>query len=224
MKFKYLGHSSFLVDTGKAQLLFDPFITPNELAKNIDISTLNPDYILISHGHEDHLADAEAIAKQSGAVIISNFEIVSWYGAKGIEKGHPMNHGGQWNFDFGTVKYVQAAHSSTLPDGQSGGNPGGFIITADNGFTFYFAGDTALMHDMKIWGEQYKFDVVLLPVGDNFTMGIDDAYLASEFLQCNQVIAMHFDTFPYIKINHEKAKQKFSNKKFFLPEIGEEIT
>ncbi len=224
MKVTYYGHSCFGVETGGKKLLFDPFITPNELAKSIDVNTVEADYILISHGHEDHLADAEAIAKRTGAKIVSNFEIVTWFAQKGVENGHPMNHGGHWSFDFGTVQYVNAIHSSTLPDGTPGGNPGGFIIQTDEG-TFYFAGDTALTKDMQLFGEQNNFSFVMLPLGDNFTMGIDDAVIAAEYLQCKRVVGMHYDTFPYIVIDKQQAADKFSQagNELILIEIGNTV-
>lgn len=210
MKITYYGHSCFQIDLADKVLLFDPFIRANELAKDVDINEIKPDYILITHGHQDHVADAEQIAKNSGATIISNFEIVSWYENKGIQ-GHPMNFGGRWSFDFGTVHYVQAVHSSVLPDGTYGGNPGGFIIESQE-TTFYYAGDTALFYDMKLWGEKFNFDFIFLPIGDNFTMGVDDAITASDFLKCNQVVGMHYDTFGFIKINHEQALNAFKAK------------
>ena len=129
MNITYYGHSSFNVELNGKNLVFDPFISPNELASNIDVNSIKADYVLLSHGHEDHVADAEAIAKANDATVVSTFEIVTWYGAKGV-KGHPMNTGGQWNFDFGTVKCVTAMHSSVLPDGTYGGNPMGFVVTA----------------------------------------------------------------------------------------------
>lgn len=224
MELTYYGHSCFLLDTGVAKILFDPFITPNELAKHIDISTIHPDYILVSHGHEDHVADAIQIANQNDSTIVSNFEVVSWFQNKGVAKGHPMNLGGQWNFNFGKVKYVNAVHSSVMPDGAYGGNPGGFIIQAE-GKTIYFAGDTALHYDMKLLAEMYKIDYALLPIGDNFTMGIEEAIKAADFIQCNNIIGMHFDTFGYIKIDHQAAKEAFSKKgkNLQLVEIGKTI-
>lgn len=223
MEITYYGHSCFKINCKETGLLFDPFITPNELAKDINIDNIKTDFILISHGHEDHLADAERIAKQNNAKIISNFEIVSWFGKKGIE-GHPMNHGGKWKFNFGTVKFVNAIHSSTLPDGSNGGNPGGFIVYVDDK-TFYFAGDTALTYDMKIWGEQEKFDFLMLPIGDNFTMGVDDAIEAAKYLNCNKVIAMHYDTFPYIVIDKKYAKEQFQKAgiELIMINIGESL-
>ena len=142
MKVNYLGHSCFLIFFNEKKLLIDPFITGNELAKNIDISGIKCDYILITHGHQDHLLDVELIANNNNAMIISNHEIVSWYQTRGLN-GHGMNHGGKFNFDFGTVKFVSAIHSSVLPDGCYGGNPGGFVIYGNNN-SFYHAGDTAL--------------------------------------------------------------------------------
>ncbi len=221
----YYGHACFEVHIGGKKLLFDPFITGNELASDIDITTINPDYILITHGHQDHVLDVAAIAKQSGAKIISNFEIVSWFGNQGFENVHPMNHGGAFEFDFGTVKYVQAFHTSSLPDGSYGGQPGGFVITHADG-AFYHSGDTALTYDMKLIGEQFNLDFAMLCLGDNFTMGVDDAAKAADFIQCDTIIGMHFDTFPPIMIDHDQAIKKFNaaGKKLILPEIGQTLS
>lgn len=225
MKITYYGQSSFGIEMNGKNLIFDPFISPNELAKSIDVNSLPADYILLSHGHQDHVADAESIAKRTGATIISNFEIVSWYGEKGIN-GHPLNHGGSWNFDFGNVKYVNAVHSSVLPDGTYGGNPGGFVIS-NGGNTFYFAGDTALTWDMKLIPMTGpKLDFAILPIGDNFTMGINDAIIASDFIDCNKIIGCHYDTFGYIEIDHAAAKKAFADrgKELILIEIGDALT
>lgn len=226
MKATYYGHSCFNVEVSGCNLLFDPFISQNELAKNIDVKKISADYILVSHGHEDHLADAATIAKRTNATVISNYEIAVWHHSKhGVQNYHPMNHGGKWKFEFGTVKYVNAVHSSTLPDGTSGGNPGGFVIDSTDG-AFYYSGDTALTYDMKLIGESYRLKAVFLAIGDNFTMGIDDAIVASEFVKCNTVIGMHYDTFGYIKIDHNEAKEKFSKagKTLHLLEIGTSIS
>ncbi|MBK9449648.1 MAG: metal-dependent hydrolase [Bacteroidetes bacterium] len=224
MIFKYYGHSCFAIEVAGKTLLFDPFISGNPLAGNVQLADIKADYILISHAHGDHVADAVALAKQTGATCVSNYEIITWLQNQGVAKGHPMNHGGQWKFEFGTVKYVNAVHSSSFPDGSYGGNPGGFIVDTVEG-TFYFAGDTALTADMKIWGKQFEFDFVVLPIGDNFTMGIDDAAKAADFLRCEKVIGVHFDTFPYIVVDHELAKHTFqkAGSKLFLPEIGKSI-
>ena len=209
MKVTFYGHSTVMVEVGGSKILFDPFITPNEKAAHIDINTLKPDYILISHGHGDHVADAVAIAQNSGATVVSNFEIVNWFGAQGIDKGHPMNHGGKWKFDFGTVKMVNAIHTSSMPDGSYGGNPAGFVADTAEG-AFYFAGDTALTYDMKLIADEYDLKFAILPIGDNFTMGIEDAVRAAEFVNCKEILGIHFDTFGYIVIDHEAAKAKFS--------------
>ncbi len=222
MKLTYFGHSCFLIEFGGKKLLFDPFISPNELAKDIDINSIEADYILLSHGHEDHVADAETIAKRTGATIIATFEIVTWYGKKGL-KGHPMNTGGKWKFDFGTVKMVSAVHSSVLPDGTYAANPVGFVISNDEN-AFYFAGDTALTWDMKLIPMTCpKLDLAILSIGDNFTMGYEDAIIASDFIECNKIIGCHFDTFGYVKVDHEVAKTAFEakGKELMLPVIGE---
>jgi len=225
MKVTFYGHACFGIEVSGKHLLFDPFITGNDLAKDIDIASIPADYILLSHGHADHVIDAAAIAKNTNATIVSNFEIVSWFQAQHkIEKGHPMNHGGSWKFDFGTVKYVNAVHSSVLPDGSYGGNPGGFVITTDE-CSFYYAGDTALTMDMKLIPLWAKLDVAFLPIGDNFTMGIDDAVHAAGFIECNKVVGMHYDTFGFIKIDPEEAKRKFADAgcTLLLPAIGANI-
>lgn len=224
MEVTYYGHACFAVKVGNYHLLFDPFITPNELAKLVKVNELACDYVFISHGHEDHLADAESILKRTNSTIVSNYEIATWFAAKGIKKYHPMNFGGQWNFDFGSIKYVKAEHSSVLPDGTYGGNPGGFIVKTKTG-NFYYAGDTALHYDMKLIGEYEKIDFAVLPIGDNFTMGIDDAIRASDFINCNKIIGVHYDTFPYIKINKAEAIKKFADagKELILLNIGDHV-
>ncbi len=224
MQFTFYGHACFAVEVSGKKLLFDPFISPNEKAKAINIDDIEADYILISHGHEDHIADVELIAKRTGAKLISNFEIISWFGKKGIENGHPMNHGGTWSFDFGTVKYVNAVHTSSFPDGSYAGNPGGFVVTSKDK-TFYYAGDTALTMDMKLIGEYESLDFAVLPIGDNFTMGVKDAIIASDFIQCNKIIGIHYDTFGFIEIDRPKAVSDFktNDKELILLEIGEKI-
>ncbi|RLD46023.1 MAG: metal-dependent hydrolase [Bacteroidetes bacterium] len=211
MKLTNYGHACWHIELENAKLLIDPFISPNELAGDINIDTIECDYILITHGHEDHIADVENIAKRTGAKLISNFEIINWFAAKGIENGHPMNIGGKWKFDFGTLTYFTAQHSSVMPDGASGGNPGSFIIETPKE-TFYHAGDTGLMMDMQLIPKLYKLDFAILPIGDNFTMGVDEAIIASDFIDCNNIIAMHYDTFGYILVEKEAAKLKFESK------------
>lgn len=225
IKITYYGHSCFGVLIGGKNLLFDPFISYNELAKSIDTKAIPADYILLSHGHQDHVADAPEIAKRTGATIVSNFEIVSWFQKQGIEKGHPMNHGGKWKFDFGTVKYTYATHSSAMPDGSYGGNPGGFVVQSREG-SFYYSGDTALTMDMQLIPVTCgKLNAALLPIGGNFTMDVEEAILASDFIKCNKIIGLHYDTFGYIKIDHQAAIEAFKakGKELILLNIGESI-
>jgi len=221
----YYGHSTFLVGLENTNILFDPFITPNEKASGIDVDSISADYILLSHGHDDHVADVEAIAKRTGATVVANFEVATWFLQKGIEKYHPMNHGGSKVFDFGKVKFVNAIHSSTLPGGTPGGNPGGFVVQTARE-TFYYAGDTALTYDMKLIADEFDIDFAFLPIGDNFTMGIEDALKAAEFVGTETVIAMHYDTFPYIEINKETTKKAAmeSGIDLIILNIGENIT
>jgi L-ascorbate metabolism protein UlaG (beta-lactamase superfamily) len=223
MKTTYYGQSTIMIETEGKKLLFDPFITPNPAAKDIDITSLKPDYILVSHGHGDHVADLVAIQKDSGAKIICIAEIAGWLGKQGIEDAHGMNIGGGFNFDFGRVKMVNAIHSSTMPDGAAGGNPAGFVITTKDK-KIYFAGDTALTYDMKLL-EDENLDWAFLPIGDNYTMGIDDAIKACSFINCKNVIGVHYDTFPVIKIDLDEAKEKFikAGLNLKLPALGETI-
>ncbi|WP_303317786.1 metal-dependent hydrolase [Flavivirga abyssicola] len=220
MKITFYGHASLGIQVNDVNILVDPFISGNPKASHIDIDQLKADYILVTHAHQDHILDVEAIAKRTGAIVVSNFEIVSYFEKLGIE-GHPMNHGGKWDFDFGIVKYVNAIHTSSFPDGSYGGQPGGFVIEGEHK-NIYIAGDTALTYDMKLIPLQTKLDLAILPIGDNFTMGIDDAILASNFIACDKVLGYHFDTFGYIEIDHEVAKRKFFEKEkdLMLLEIG----
>jgi len=221
MKITYYGHSCFAVEAAGKTLLFDPFITPNPLAKAIDIKTIRADYILISHGHSDHCADAVEIARQTGATIVSNFEVTQWIANAGAPNIHPMNHGGSWRLDFGRIKYVNAIHSSSMGDGAVGGNPGGFVVETKDG-NFYYSGDTALTTDMKLIGESTQLAFAVLCLGDTFTMGIDDAVKAAEFVRCNKIVGVHYDTFPPIKIDRAEAVKKFSDagKELHLLGIG----
>jgi len=206
-------------------LVIDPFITPNEKASHIDISSIKADYILLSHGHQDHIADAETICKATGAKIISNYDIVMWFKEKGLE-GHPMNLGGSWDFDFGNIKLVNAVHSSSFPDGSYAGNPVGFVISNKEG-CFYFSGDTALTMDMQLIPKTSpSLDFAILCIGDNFTMGYQDAILASEFIACDKIVACHYDTFGWITIDKEKVIKAFeaNGKEIIFMNISEERT
>jgi L-ascorbate metabolism protein UlaG (beta-lactamase superfamily) len=225
MKFTYYGHSCFAVEIEGKKILFDPFITGNELAKDIDVNKIEADYILISHGHGDHLDDMPSIAKRTGALVVGAYEVMEWAGKQGISNTHPMNFGGTKKFEWGQAKYVQAMHSSVMPDGTYGANPGGFVITSNEG-NFYYSGDTALMMDMQLIPRYAKLDFAVLPLGDNFTMGVEDAIIAAEFIRCNRIIGVHYDTFGYIKIDHQSAKEKFkaAGLELELPAIGETIS
>ncbi len=225
MQLSFYGHSCFQLNTGESRILFDPFISPNPLTEGkVSAESLDVDFMLISHGHGDHVADAVSIAKRTKCTVVSAYEIVTWMEEQGVKNGHPMNLGGSVELPFGRVKYVTAIHSSVLPDGTYAGNPGGFVIEAE-GKTIYYAGDTALTLDMKLLAESFKIDWALLPIGDNFTMGVDDAVKAAQFCGASKVIGMHYNTFPYIEIDTDKAKRKFSDAgiDLRLMEIGETI-
>ncbi|ATA77842.1 conserved hypothetical protein [Capnocytophaga canimorsus] len=223
MEITYYGHSCIGIKIGDLHLLVDPFISSNPLAKHIDVEQVKADYILITHAHQDHVADVERIAKRTQAQVISNFEIVEYYDELGIS-GHPMNFGGSWKFPFGKLKMVHAVHSSTFADKKSGGNPGGFILQTEDK-TIYIAGDTALHFDMQLIPVRYRLDLAVLPIGDNFTMDIEDALMAAEFVKCNRVLGVHYDTFGFIKIDHQNAINLFKNKgkELLLPQIGESV-
>jgi L-ascorbate metabolism protein UlaG (beta-lactamase superfamily) len=224
MKVTYLGQSTIELEAAGKKLLFDPFITYNDLAKGIvDVASLKPDYILVSHGHGDHVADLVQVQKQSGAKVICIAEIAGWLGKQDIDNVHGMNIGGGFNFDFGRVKMLNAVHSSALPDGSNGGNPAGFLISSE-GKKIYFAGDTALTYDMKLL-EDENLDWAFLPIGDNYTMGADDAIKAAAFINCKNIIGIHYDSFPVIKIDKDEVKEKFikAGLNLKLPAIGESL-
>ena len=224
MKISYYGHACFGIEINNKNILIDPFISGNPLASAIDINKIKADLILISHGHSDHVGDAIEIAKRTKAEIVSNFEIIRWFESKGIKKTHSMNIGGNYRTSFGKIKFVKAEHSSTMPDGIYGGCPGGFIIET-NECNLYYAGDTALTYDMKLIGDYKTIDFAMLPIGDNYTMGVDNAVIAADFIKCNKIIAMHFDTFPIIKIDKDDAREKFQKvgKELIILNIEESI-
>ena len=225
MKLTYYGHSCFAVEVNGKKLLFDPFITYNELAKDINIADIEADYILQSHGHADHIADCITIAQSTGAKVICSWEIHEWLNKQKVSNSHPMNTGGRWDFGDFVVKCVVAQHSSGLPDGSYGGNPMGFIVYGNEG-NFYYSGDTALTLDMQLIPKWVKLNFAVLPIGDNFTMGYADATEAAKMIECKNIVGVHYDTFGFIKINHDKAKKAFADAgcKLFLVDIGKTIT
>lgn len=224
MNITYLGHSCFEIESSHAKILFDPFIRPNELASAIDFKNIMPNVVLISHGHSDHIADAEEIIRQSNAKFYANYEVYSWLTNKDLPHGHPMNTGGSKVENWGKVSLTPALHSSSLPDGTYGGSANGFHLQLPE-MNIYYAGDTDLFSDMKLIKERYNPEIAFLPIGDNFTMDAKDAATAAEYLGVKTVIGMHFDTFPYIVIDKYTAKAAFDKKgiKLIIPEIGKTI-
>jgi len=195
IKVTWLGHATVMIDVNKTRLLIDPFLADNPKA------TLRPeeaqaDYILISHGHSDHIADALAIAKRTGAMVISNFEIANWFNAHGHKNTHAQHLGGGFNYPFGRVKLTLALHGSGLPDGSYGGNPCGFLLYLE-GKKIYHAADTGLFGDMRLIGEE-GIDLAVLPIGDNYTMGPDDALRAVRLIEPRVIIPIHYNTWDLI--------------------------
>ncbi len=196
IRLTWYGQACFLIDTGDARLLIDPFITGNPMA-TIKPEDIAADYILVSHGHEDHLGDTLDIAKRTGAMVITNFEIHNWLIGQGIENIHPQHIGGGFDYPWGRVKLTIAHHGSGLPDGSYGGNPCGFLLYLQ-GKKIYHACDTGLFYDMKLIGEE-GIDLAILPIGDNFTMGPDDALRAVRLIQPRMAVPIHYNTFDVIK-------------------------
>lgn len=223
MKYTYYGQSCFLLETSSAKLLFDPFISGNPLAKHIKVAEIAADYILVSHGHGDHVADLVDIAKRTKAKVICMPEIAGWLQKQGVSNIHDMNIG-KFKFDFGTVRMVSATHSSSLPDGSYGGSPAGYVLDVD-GMQIYFAGDTGLTLEMKLLAELYQLEYAILPIGGNYTMDPDDAVIAAGYVNCNKVIGVHYDSFPVITIDKNFAVESFrrAQKTLLLPNIGQTV-
>lgn len=227
MQITYYGHSAININTGSTSLLVDPFITGNKLAEEvISPDDLNPDFILLTHAHGDHWGDTPAIALQSGAQVISNYEIVTYLQQKhGYDNTFGMNTGGSWEFPFGKLTMTYARHSSSFPDGTYGGNPNGFIVQT-GGKTIYLSGDTSLFQEMAWLGEDYDIDIAFLCAGDCFTMGPDDSVKAIKMLSPALTIPIHYDTFPYIEIDTDKWAASVKDAGF-APRVltpGETIT
>jgi L-ascorbate metabolism protein UlaG (beta-lactamase superfamily) len=196
LKITWYSHACFLIETDSAKLLIDPFLTGNSLS-SVRADQVEADYILVSHGHGDHVGDTVAIAKRTGATVISNFEIQNWFVEQGVENVHPQHIGGGYDYPWGRVKLTIAHHGSGLPDGTYGGNPAGFLLYTE-GKKIYHACDTGLFYDMKLIGEE-GIDLAILPIGDNFTMGPDDALRAVKLIEPAQVVPIHYNTFDVIK-------------------------
>jgi L-ascorbate metabolism protein UlaG (beta-lactamase superfamily) len=192
----WLGHACLLVETTGQKVLIDPFLTGNPAAATT-ADNVSADFILVSHGHGDHVGDTIAIAKRTGATVVSNYEISEWMQEQGVKKAHGQQHGGGHAFPFGRVKLTLAFHGSMLPDGSNGGNPCGFLLDLKDGKKIYDAADTGLFGDMRLIGEE-GIDLAILPIGDNYTMGPDDAVRAVKMLQPRKALPIHYNTFDLI--------------------------
>ncbi|WP_090377734.1 metal-dependent hydrolase [Dyadobacter sp. SG02] len=225
MKVTYYGHSCFSVVAGGKTILFDPFISGNELASGIDPDAIKVDYIFVSHGHSDHSHDVVRIANNNHATVVGSWELYTYFGTQGVANVHPLNPGGKWTFDFGTAKGTAAVHSSSFQDGSYAGVAEGFAFKTEDG-NFYYSGDTALTLDMSLIPKWAKLDFAALPIGDVLTMGIEDAIEAAKLLGVTQVLGVHYDTFGFIKVDKAAAIRAFGEAglTLHLPEIGETIT
>ena len=192
----WYGHATLGLETGGVKLLIDPFFNGNPAA-TVKPEEVSADYILITHGHGDHVGDTVVIAKRTGATAISNAEIAGWLGKQGVKETHGQHIGGGFKYPFGYLKLTMALHGSALPDGSNGGNPAGFLLTTNDNKKIYIAGDTGLFGDMRLIGEE-GIDLAVLPIGDNYTMGPDDALRAVKLLQPRHVIPIHFSTWGLI--------------------------
>ncbi len=224
MNIQYLSHSCFQIESKGMKLLTDPFLSENPKAKTLP-DQLDPDLIAISHGHFDHVLDAESIAKRTQCDLVAMVEVAEWFKKKGIKHTHGLNFGGTFQSRVFTLKYVQAHHSSSMPDGSYGGSPGSFFID-DEDTKVFFAGDTSLHYDLKMFGEVYRPDHAILPIGGTFTMDVDDAVIAAEFLGTKKVIGCHYDTMPILQIDHSHAREMFAKRglELVLLEVGQSVT
>ena len=215
MRITFYGHNSFLLESD-VSILTDPFIASNPKAQHILMENIKADYVLITHGHADHLADLDKIMAHNDAKIITMVEVASWLAKQGHSHSHSLNFGGTYEFSGVTsAKYVQAVHSSSMPDGSYGGHPGSFILKTE-GKTIFIAGDTALHSDLKLFGALNDIDLAILPIGGNYTMDSEDALHAAKFLNCSQIIGCHYDSFPEINIDHQAVIKLFKSHQLDL--------
>lgn len=207
----YFSHSAWMIESGKYKILIDPFLNDNPTSP-VKAKDVQADFIIVTHAHGDHIGDTIPIAKANNATVITNFEIANWCGEQGVN-AHPMHIGGSREFPFGRVKLTQAFHGSSFPDGSYGGMPTGVLITVENK-TIYHSGDTGLFGDMKLIGEMDPIDIALIPIGDNFTMGVPDAVKAVTFLNPRKVIPMHYQTFDVINTDPAEFVKQIKAKGF----------
>ncbi|WP_062199173.1 metal-dependent hydrolase [Massilibacterium senegalense] len=225
MKITYFGHSALQIETNDKTILIDPFITGNGLSP-VTADEVKPDVIFLTHGHGDHVGDTEMLAKKHDALVVAPFELATYLGFQGL-RTHPMHIGGSHMFDFGQVKLTQAFHGSSIVDEEKKtitymGMPCGILFTSE-GKTIYHAGDTALFSDMKVLGELNDIDVAFLPIGDNFTMGIKDAVIASKWLQAKTVVPIHYDTFPVIEVDPLAFVERLEKNQGKIVKPGEKL-
>ncbi|MCK5852706.1 metal-dependent hydrolase [bacterium] len=216
-KLTYLSHSAWLVETDNYTIAIDPFLEGNPTA-TVKPSDVEADYIIVTHGHGDHLGDAIPMAKANNGTIITNFEIANYCTEKGAN-AHPMYIGGSHEFPFGTVKLTPAWHGSSFPDGSYAGTPAGVLLTVE-GKTIYHTGDTGLFMDMQLIGEMNPVDIFLVNIGDNFTMGINDAVKAVEFVKPKLTIPMHYKTFDVIDVDPQSFIEKVQSKGYEVKIMG----
>src|SRR5690625_583750 len=224
LKISYHGHSFVRVETDSHKILIDPFITGNSLC-DVEANTVEADVILLTHGHNDHVGDTMPIAERTGAQVVALNELAVYLNQKGIE-AHGMNIGGGYQFDFGHVKYTQAFHSSSYEEEDGTfiytGMPGGIILTIGDK-TIYHLGDTALFTDLKMYGDMHEFDLAFIPIGDNFTMGPDEALIAADWIKAKRVVPVHYNTFPVIEQDGEDFVNRVQTGEGIYMKVGDTL-